>query len=142
KGLRLMGLPSILACCLKMRPRIDRRIKTRSGGSGHELPLPRLQALAAENPHRGKRLLHQGGLELLRLHEELLQAAEHLDRGPAGLLGGVLMSSPAVPRAVMRVASRKFCAAVRGLHTPTAPQMTQTQMQLILPIDSAGPVRI
>lgn len=28
------------------------------------------------------------------------------------------MSSPAVPRAVMRVASRKFCAAVRTLHTP------------------------
>ena len=52
------------------------------------------------------------------------------------------MSSPAVPRAVMRVASRKFCAAVRGLHAPAVPQMTLTRMQLILPIDSTGPVRI
>jgi hypothetical protein len=53
------------------------------------------------------------------------------------------MSSPAVPRAVMRVTSRKFCAAVRSLHTPpTIAQMTLTGMQLILPIDSAGPVRI
>lgn len=53
------------------------------------------------------------------------------------------MSSPAVPRAVMRVASRKFCAAVRTLHTPqTMAQMTLTGMQLVLPIDSAGPVRI
>lgn len=53
------------------------------------------------------------------------------------------MSSPAVPRAVMRVASRKFCAAVRTLHTPqTIAQMTLTGMQLILPIDPSGPVRI
>lgn len=53
------------------------------------------------------------------------------------------MSSPTVPRAVMRVASRKFCAAVRTLHAPpTIAQMTLTGMQLILPIDSTGPVRI
>jgi len=53
------------------------------------------------------------------------------------------MSSPAVPRAVMRVASRKFCAAVRTLHTPpTIAQMTLTGMHLILPIDLSGPVRI
>ncbi len=52
------------------------------------------------------------------------------------------MSSPAVPRAVMRVASRKFCAAVRGLHAPRPAEMTLTGMQLILPINSAGPVRI
>jgi hypothetical protein len=54
------------------------------------------------------------------------------------------MSSPAVPRAVMRVASRKFCAAVRTLHTPQtiAQEMTLTGMQLILPIDPSGPVRI
>jgi len=53
------------------------------------------------------------------------------------------MSSPAVPRAVMRVASCKFCAAVRTLHAPqTIAQMTLTGMQLILPIDSTGPVRI
>ena len=39
------------------------------------------------------------------------------------------MPSPAVPRAVMRVASRKFCAAVRTLHTPqTIAQMTLTGM--------------
>ena len=52
------------------------------------------------------------------------------------------MSSPAVPRAVMRVASRKFCAAVRTLHTSRPAEMTLTGMQLILPIDSTGPVRI
>lgn len=52
------------------------------------------------------------------------------------------MSSPAVPRAVMRVASQRFCAAVRGLHAPAVPQMTLTRMQLILPIDSTAPVRI
>ena len=53
------------------------------------------------------------------------------------------MSSPVVPRAVMRVASCKFCAAVRTLHAPqTIAQMTLTGMQLILPIDSSGPVRI
>ena len=37
------------------------------------------------------------------------------------------MSSPSVPRAVMRHSSQKFCAAVRSLHTPPT---------------SAGPVRI
>ena len=53
------------------------------------------------------------------------------------------MPSPTVPRTVMRCASRKFCAAVRTLHTPqTIAQMTLTGMQLILPIDSTGPVRI
>ncbi len=53
------------------------------------------------------------------------------------------MPSPAVPRAVMRVASRKFCAAVRSLHTPpTITQMVPSGMQLILPIDPSGPVRI
>jgi len=53
------------------------------------------------------------------------------------------MSSPAVPRAVMKVASQRFCAAVRTLHTtPAVTQMAQTGMQLILPIDSSGPVRI
>jgi hypothetical protein len=53
------------------------------------------------------------------------------------------MPSPAVPRAVMRVTSRKFCAAVRTLHTPQIiAQMTLTGMQLILPIDLSGPVRI
>ena len=53
------------------------------------------------------------------------------------------MSSPAVHRAVMKVASRKFCAAVRTLQTTAAvTQMAQTGMQLILPVDSSGPVRI
>lgn len=53
------------------------------------------------------------------------------------------MSPPAVPRAVMRAASRKFCAAVRTLCTPpTIAQMTLTGMHLILPIDSTAPVRI
>lgn len=57
--------------------------------------------------------------------------------------GGALMSSPAVPRAVMRAASRKFCAAVRTLCTPpTIAQMTLTGMHLILPIDPTDPVRI
>lgn len=53
------------------------------------------------------------------------------------------MSSPAVPRAVMRRTSQTFCAAVRTLYkAPTITQMTLTGMQLVLPIDSAGPVRI
>jgi hypothetical protein len=53
------------------------------------------------------------------------------------------MPSPSVPRAVMRHSSQKFCAAVRGLHSPKSiTQMAPTGMQLILPIDSAGPVRI
>ena len=53
------------------------------------------------------------------------------------------MSSPAVPRAVMRAASRIFFAAVRFRHTShTIAHTTLTRMQLALPIDSTGPVRI
>ena len=53
------------------------------------------------------------------------------------------MSSPTIPRAVMRHTSQQFCAAVRGLHTlSTITQMIPSGMQLILPIDSSGPVRI
>jgi hypothetical protein len=43
----------------------------------------------------------------------------------------------------MRHTSQQFCAAVRGLHTlSTITQMIPSGMQLILPIDSSGPVRI
>ncbi len=53
------------------------------------------------------------------------------------------MSSPTVPRAVMRHSSQSFCAAVRSLHSVQAiTQMVPSGMQLILPIDSTGPVRI
>ena len=53
------------------------------------------------------------------------------------------MSSPTIPRAVMRCSSQKFCATVRSLHsTPPIAQMVPAGMQLILPIDSTGPVRI
>ena len=117
-------------------------MKTRSGGSGHEIPLSRLQALAAENPHRGKRLLHRGGLELLRLHEELLQAAEHLDRGPADpRRRGVPMISPPPPQpSRVRAASRSFRAAVRRLHTPRPAEMVLTGS--VLPIPVQGELQI
>lgn len=50
------------------------------------------------------------------------------------------MSSPSVPRAVMRHSSQKFCAAVRRLHTPRPAEMIPTGS--VLPLPTTTEVRI